>query len=414
MTAHELIPLFRPEVLAARKDRLHGDVSLAVPLSWQAIGFLLFGALVAALFFLISASYSRVETVTGAIVVDKGTAAIVPTRPGVVAGLSVREGQRIAAGQVVAKIRSEEDLESGGTAPQRVLQSLQRQDSELSRQQQLVLNAATAERSRLASSAEGARQEIAALNEQIGDQQRLLALAENDFERVKGVAAKGFLSRRELEGREASLLARRQQLGQLRQARAAKFAELHGAQSSVNQAAANAHAQAAAIESQRTQLIQQMAQADSAQGYTLTSPVAGTVTALTGRLGQPAAQGQPLMVIVPSGGRARVELLVPTSAAGFLRTGQQVRLAVDAFPYQQFGTVSARLADISTAAVAKQTSDGAVPVYLVTADLAKSTVEAFGREQPLLPGMTLSARIVTRKQSLLEWLFEPLYAVSRR
>jgi membrane fusion protein len=32
----------------------------------------------------------------------------------------------------------------------------------------------------------------------------------------------------------------------------------------------------------------------------------------------------------------------------------------------------------------------------------------------LLSGMTLSARITTRKQSLLEWLFEPLYAVGRR
>jgi membrane fusion protein len=168
------------------------------------------------------------------------------------------------------------------------------------------------------------------------------------------------------------------------------------------------------VQSQRTQLIQQMAEADSSQGYSLTSPIAGTVTAVTARLGQPAAQGQPLMVVVPAGGRTRVELYVPTSAAGFLKTGQEVRLAVDAFPYQQFGTLPARISDISTTAVAKQSSEGAVPVYLVTAELLRPTVRAFGREQRLLPGMTLSARIVTRKQSLFEWLFEPLFAVGRR
>jgi membrane fusion protein len=39
---------------------------------------------------------------------------------------------------------------------------------------------------------------------------------------------------------------------------------------------------------------------------------------------------------------------------------------------------------------------------------------AFRRKQSLLAGMTLSARIVTRKQTLLEWLFEPIYAVNRR
>jgi membrane fusion protein len=41
-------------------------------------------------------------------------------------------------------------------------------------------------------------------------------------------------------------------------------------------------------------------------------------------------------------------------------------------------------------------------------------VAAFGRNEALIPGMTLSARIVTEKQSLLEWLFEPLYAVRQR
>jgi membrane fusion protein len=157
-----------------------------------------------------------------------------------------------------------------------------------------------------------------------------------------------------------------------------------------------------------------MAQFAAAKGYALTSPVAGTVTALTARLGQPASQGQPVMVVVPKGGRTRVELYVPTSAAGFLKVGQEVRLAIDAFPYQQFGTVRAHITDISDAAIARQTSEGALPVYLVIAELSQASVSAFGRDQPLLPGMALTARIVTRRQTLFEWLFEPLYAVSRR
>jgi membrane fusion protein len=414
LTAHAPIPLFRPEVLAARKDRLHGDVSLAVPLGWQAIGYLLFAAIVGAVVFLACSAYARVETVTGAVVIDKGTAAIVPTRAGVIAGLAVRDGQQVAAGQLLARVRSEEDLAGGGTAPQRMLDSLQQQDGQLSNQASLLLSAAAAERSRLAATAQGARDEITALDQQIADQQRLLSLAENEYHQVEGVAAKGFLSRRDLEGREAALLSRRQQLAQLRQARSAKLASLADAQRSVSQSDATAQAQAAAVQSQRTQLIQQMAEADSSQGYSLTSPIAGTVTALTARLGQPAAQGQQLMVVVPTGGRTRVELYVPTSAAGFLKKGQEVRLAVDAFPYQQFGTLPARISDISTTAVARQSGDGAVPVYLVAAELLRPSVRAFGRDQPLLPGMTLTARIVTRKQSLFEWLFEPLFAVGRR
>jgi membrane fusion protein len=147
----------------------------------------------------------------------------------------------------------------------------------------------------------------------------------------------------------------------------------------------------------------------------LTSPISGTVTAVTARLGQPVNPQQPLMVVMPDGAVPRAELYVSTAAVGFLEVGQEVRLAVDAFPYQRFGTVAARIVQISSVAVPKATAEGgAVPVYLVTAELSEPHVTAFGRKQPLLPGMSLSARIVTEKQSLIEWLFEPLFAVRGR
>lgn len=408
-------PLFRKEVLEHRADRLQGDVSLAVPVSWQIIGFLLLTTLVVALVFLATASYSRAEVVTGAIVLDRGIASIVPSRPGIVAQLPAREGQRVAAGDPLVRIRSEEDMSGGRSAPRRIMDALEEQDARLASQTSLVMSAAGAERERLAAQIGGTEQEIASLDTQIASQQRLIQVAENEFNEVQGIATKGFISRRDLEARESALIARRQQLSQLEQARAAKTAGLAEARRAITQAGATAQAQAAGVQSSRAQLAQQVAQAESTQGYTLTSPIAGTVTAVTARLGQPAIQQQPLMIVMPSNATPFAELYVPTSAAGFLEVGQAVRLAVDAFPYQRFGTVSARIVQISSVAVPKATPDGgAVPVYLVTAELTNPSVVAFGRRQPLLPGMTLSARIITQKQSLFEWLFEPLFAVRNR
>ncbi len=408
-------PLFRKEVLEHRADRLQGDVSLAVPISWQIIGFLLLTALVVALVFLGTASYSRAETVAGAIVLDRGVASIVPSRPGIVAELAAREGQRVGAGDPLVAIRSEEDMSGGRTAPRRIMDALQEQDSRLASQTSLVMSAAGAERARLAAQIAGGEQEIASLDTQIASQKRLIEVAENEFNEVQGIATKGFISRRDLEAREAALIARRQQLSQLEQARAAKTATLSEARRAIAQAGATAQAQAAGVQSSRAALAQQLAQAESAQGYTLTSPIDGTVTAITARLGQPASAQAPLMIVMPANATPRAELYIPTSAAGFLRIGQDVRLAVDAFPYQRFGTVNARIAQISSVAVPKATPDGgAVPVYLVTAEIADPSVMAFGRKQPLLPGMTFNARIVTQKQSLFEWLFEPLFAVRNR
>lgn len=408
-------PLFRKEVLEHRADRLQGDVSIAVPISWQVIGYALLAALVVALVFLFTASYSRVENVAGAIVLDKGVASIVPTRTGIVADLPAREGQRVKPGDALVRIRSEEDMAGGGTGPKRILEALNEQDRRLASQTALMGNAAAAEAARLSAQITGLTQEIASLDNQISAQQRLVQVAESEFNQIQSVAGKGFISRRELETREVALIARRQQLAQLQQNRAAKTAEVAAARRAIPQAQAQAEAQAAGVESSRAGLAQQATQAEVAQGYTLTSPIAGTVTAVTARLGQPVSQQQPLMVIMPVAATPRAELYVPTSAAGFLEVGQEVRLAVDAFPYQRFGTVRARIAEISSVAVPKATAEGgAIPVYLVTADLIGNTVKAFGRDQPLLPGMTLSARIITQRQSLFEWLFQPLFAVSQR
>ncbi|HEY7810956.1 MAG TPA: HlyD family efflux transporter periplasmic adaptor subunit [Allosphingosinicella sp.] len=408
-------PLFRKEVLEHRADRLHGDVSIAIPISWQIIGWTLLAALVTALVFLFVASYARVETVTGAIVLDKGVAQIVPSRSGVVSELPAREGQRVATGEPLARIRSEEDMAGGGTAPRRIIGALEEQDRRLANQAALLGRAATAEESRFAAEIVGIEAELASLEAQFSAQRRLVEVAENEFNQIQGVAGKGFISRRDLEAREGALLTRRQQLAQLEQTRAAKRSDLAEARREIAYAAAAAEAQAAGMQSTRAGLAQLVAQAEVAQGYTLTSPISGTVTGMTARLGQPASQQQPLMAIMPSEATPRVELYVPTSAAGFLAVGQEVRLAVDAFPYQRFGTVTARIASISSVAMPRATpAGGAVPVYLVTADLGQPWVTAFGRRQPLLPGMTLSARIITERQSLFKWLFEPIFAVSTR
>jgi multidrug efflux pump subunit AcrA (membrane-fusion protein) len=255
--------LFREEVLEHRADRLHGDVFVAVPVSWQVIGFALLAGLVAAVVLLFAGSYSRVETATGLIVLDKGVAPVLPARAGIVAAVAVREGQSVRAGEPLVRIAT------SGDGP--------------------------------------------------------------------------------------------------------------------------------------------------GQGAVLTAPYPGVVTAVTASPGQQAEPGQPLMVVVPDGAIPRAELYVPTRAAGFLAAGQEVRLAVDAFPYQQFGTRTARIAAISRVAVPRRMADGrSVPVYLVTADLDRPWFAAFGRRRALLPGMTLTARIVTERQSLAEWLFEPLFAARGR
>lgn len=406
--------LFREEALRHRVDRLHGNVSIATPIAWQLIGFLMLAGLVAAISFLSFGSYARIETVTGAIALDKGVATIVPTRSGVIDTIAVAEGEHVRAGQKLAVVRAEESMIDGATAPNLIHDALSRQDAQLADQRVLQLQASAADQLRLKAQIDSAIAALPALEAQLTDQKELIATAQADYDNAKEVAARGYISKRDMDQRQATILTRRQQLAQLQQAISDKRTEIAQAQRSIAASAIAARAQAANTQSSRDAVLQQQAQADLARGYSLTSPVDGVVTALTAKLGQPVTAEQQLMLIVPARAQPRVELYVPTAAAGFLAPGQEVRLSVDAFPYQKFGTIAAQIVSVSNAAIAKQSQNGPVPVYLVVAKMVNPWVMAFGRKQPLLPGMTLSARIITEKRSLIEWLFEPLFAVRQR
>lgn len=407
--------LFRAEVFQQKKDRLSGNVSIAVPLSWQAIGFLIFGSLVVAIIFLSLATYTRVETVTGAIVPDKGVAAIIPTRAGTITEVLVTDGEVVAKGATLAAIRAEEDGASGVSAAALTQQAIAQQDASLVAQLSAAERSAAAQQSQILSQGSGLRAEIEQLQSQIVLQQSLVASATQDLAKAQSVAERGFISRADLQAREDNLLARQQQLSQLQQSLSARRAALTQLSSSAASISAQALSEAANIAAARAQVAQQAAGNAGARSYALTAPVAGTVTALTMRAGQRVGSQNQIMAIIPQNARLRAELFIPSQAIGFVKPGQEVRLAIDAFPFQRFGTVTGRITTVASSAVSQTLPNGAVvSAYPVIAEIAEPGIMAFGRREALVSGMTLTARIITEKQSLIEWLFEPLFAVRRR
>lgn len=406
--------LFRREAVRHNLDRLHGEVSIATPVRWQIIGFSFAGIVIVAAIFLTTASYSRVETVPGTITLNTGVIQIKATRSGVIAKIEVQDRQDVRAGQPLIDIRAEEDLIQGSTAPEQARVSLELQRDNLDLQKGLIQQMASAEKARLSQQIVGLGSELESLEGQIADQQRLVAISARELASAETVAKRGFVSQRDVEARESLHLQRRQELSQLQQMRSSKRSAMAEAERSIAQSAVSALAQSAGADAGRAALVEQFAEAQLGQGYTLTAPLDGSVTALTARLGQRVAGDETLLMVVPHGAKAQVELMVPSSAAGFISVGQEVRIAVDAYPYQRFGTIKGHVTRVSGASLTQSTSEGPRAVYLVTAALQQDTIMAFGRSHSLVPGMTLSARIVTDRRSLIEWLFEPLFAVVRR
>ncbi len=114
--------------------------------------------------------------------------------------------------------------------------------------------------------------------------------------------------------------------------------------------------------------------------------------------------GQELCQLARSAAQPRARLNVPESALPRLKVGQRVRFFLDAYPYQRYGAVDARLDWISPSTVT--TPDGPRFVALASLDEAKSS----RRKTPLVlrVGMRGEARIMVGKRTMIESLFEPI------
>jgi membrane fusion protein len=214
------------------------------------------------------------------------------------------------------------------------------------------------------------------------------------------------------------VLAAEQQLAQFRAQATSLESQERQAEAELKRTSADAGTEIANARTAAEGFAQQRAQVLADRAYVISAPVSGRVTALQAEVGSTVEAATPVMVIVPDGSSLHAEVYAPSRAIGFVRPGQDVRLLYDAFPYQRFGSFAGRVRRISRTVhdpreiVAPLKIDE--PVYRIEVAVPRQQVEAFGRAQPLQPGMTLSANLILDRRSFLQWLLEPLNAVLRR
>lgn len=157
----------------------------------------------------------------------------------------------------------------------------------------------------------------------------------------------------------------------------------------------------------------------------ITASQPGTVTAVAVGSGQSVVTGQTLAAVQPAASRLEAHLYAPSRTVGFLRKGQQVLVRYAAFPYQKFGVHRGSVSAISRSAFAPNELPPSLQIlfgqqstpealYRITVSLPDQEVAAFGQIYPLRSGMSLEADIVQERRSIIEWLFEPVFAFARR
>ena len=119
------------------------------------------------------------------------------------------------------------------------------------------------------------------------------------------------------------------------------------------------------------------------------------------------------MSLLPNGSQLQAQLLVPSAAVGFIEPGDLVLLRYQAYPYQKFGHHRGRVIRVSRSAMVPATGDGqsTEPYYRVLVALDQQSITAYGKPEPLRPGMRVDADILGERRKLYEWVLEPLYSL---
>jgi len=133
------------------------------------------------------------------------------------------------------------------------------------------------------------------------------------------------------------------------------------------------------------------------------SPVSGTVTGIRLRgKGHVVKRGEKLMSVVPEGAALVFDAVVANKDAGFVEAGQDVKIKLTAFPFEDFGVLEGKVTHVEATSESSNSS-----FFVAKVEPKQQFITVRGEKRPLVSGMTASCEIVTRNRPVMNILFEP-------
>jgi membrane fusion protein len=413
MTQTVARPLFRLQAIQSRRGRMWAGTTMRPPVSFAVLTAALTATVVAMGVFLGTQTYARKATATGYLAPLHGVVRVMPPRAGIIVSVAVSDGDTVHAGDPLLRVEVERMSVAGADIDANVRRALvQQRDLAFG---QVTLEQATeqSEEQRLRQRIVGEEAECAALRQQIVVQNGRVGIADEQASVSRDLVAKGYVSAVEQRRREDVRLSQAQALDTLRQQLAAKEGELLELRFALEQLPSRTADRLATLRVAAAEVDSRLAEAEGQRAYMVVAPASGRVSAMQATPGNPADPTRPLMSIVPEGETLQAVLFVPERAIGFVAPGQDVRLSLDAFPFQRFGAQYGTITDIARTLLRPEQLSPAVlppaePSYRVIVALRDQTITAYGHAIPLQADMQLRADIIFDRRSFVQWLLDPI------
>lgn len=410
--------LFRKEALAAHGNQWLGGISLAQPLRLWLLAMSCALAAAVVLAFLMLGQYTRRSHVTGQLVPSAGLITVMAPTTGVVSRLLPQEGDRIDQDAPLLTITVPRALASGGDATLAMAAQFDNRQQSIEQERQSRDTLLATQSEGIGNQLAAARRELSQIEAEVATRKEQVRIATGLLQRYQQLSEERFVSEMQVKQQQQALL---EQVGSQqaleRQADAVRrnIAQL---QQTLRELPAQRQVQAATADRDLALLEQERVQANANSELLIKAPAAGLIANRSISVGQAVQVGQPLFALLPAGATLQAQLLVPSRAIGFIAPGDTVLLRYQAYPYQKFGHHRGKVVRISRSALSAGevsalmgSNQASEPLYRVLVALDSQTITAYGKPEPLRPGMLVDADILGEQRKLYEWVLEPLYSV---
>lgn len=414
--------IYREGYFAAQANKAEGEVIIPASLSLTAYAWASILLVLAIMLFLILGEYTRKARLEGVVMPSSGLIKVVARSAGQVTERLVAEGAAVKAGQALYRLSGEYFNGQGVGTLASVSDSLNRQYRMLEHQRAQELATRVLQQT-------GVRQRIAQLNQELASADAAMALVQQQAKlsyslmaRYRKLINKGYVSELEFQQQRMALSTAQEKVELQRQSQLRLKRERAAAASELRTLEQQQQARDAELERQLQGIKQQQIELVAQRDHTLTAPVDGHIAVVLARAGQTVKQNDPLLMMVADDAQLQVELFAPSKAVGFIKPRQRVGLRFASFPYEKFGVQYGATRAITNTSLSASEAMLQNPMvwkeneghYRVIVALDKSTITAYGRQEPLRVGMTVSADVELDSRRLYEWLLEPLWSLQGR
>lgn len=139
------------------------------------------------------------------------------------------------------------------------------------------------------------------------------------------------------------------------------------------------------------------------------APANGVVLEIADRsVGSVLREAETVVTMVPDGADLYVEANVPSRDISYLKVGSEVRVKLESYPFQKYGTLNGRLTVLSADSVPLKEGDQSRLVYRAQVRLTDSPHDIAVRGLRIRPGLVATAEIKTGKRSIASYVLNPI------